>query len=227
MAQALSTFHGLEQSRFEAFRRSTFSGDAIAHFIAQSLLHIHERKRQQRLVTRDGLGSEGYGVGASFSSPALDNNHPSTANNNNSNKLKLNDLVVPNAAQEITVVVSTLAKAYAQRTVTQARSSIRKTNNYPDHLPLQPQHIQDAHNHRVQTGQDPGFFMQPSQKHIMSQATTSFHTDETLQAALAWQDAYDSQVKNITDINSRNNKNNNTDTQTLSKEDSKANEMKT
>lgn len=225
MAQALSTFHSLEQSRFEAFRRCTFSGDAIARFIAQSLIHINERKRQQRLVTRDGLGSKGYGVGASFTPSFMNqmnshNNNHSTVDDSKggSSKLTLKDLVVPNAAQEITVVVSTLAKAYAQRTVTQARSSIQKS--YPDHLPLQPQHIQEAHNHRVQTGQDPGFFMQPPQKK-MSHAT-SFNTDDTLQAALAWQDAYDLQ----TNKTNHNNNINNTEKRTSSEVDSKTNEVK-
>mmetsp|Transcript_28445 Transcript_28445/g.27319 ORF Transcript_28445/g.27319 Transcript_28445/m.27319 type:complete len:222 (-) Transcript_28445:1668-2333(-) len=188
MAQALSTFHSLEQSRFEAFRRCTFCGDAIANFIAQCLLHIDERKRQQRRVTRDALGSKGYGVGASFSS-STEKIHLGTTDT-----LTLKDLVVPNAAQEITVVVSTLAKAYAQRTVTEARSLLQKS--YPDHLPLQPHHIRQAHSHRAQTGLDPGFFMQPPQKHTFQ--ASSFNTDETFEATLAWQEAYDTANKTNT-----------------------------
>eukprot|EP00980_Cylindrotheca_fusiformis_P012544 scaffold3079_cov119-Cylindrotheca_fusiformis.AAC.20 len=38
MAQVLSTFNRLEQSRFEAFRRSTFSTDAVSKYVAHCLI---------------------------------------------------------------------------------------------------------------------------------------------------------------------------------------------
>lgn len=38
MAQVLSTFNRLEQSRFEAFRRSTFSADAVSKYVAHCLI---------------------------------------------------------------------------------------------------------------------------------------------------------------------------------------------
>jgi len=39
MAQVLSTFSRLEQSRFEAFRKAAFPGDAISRYVAHFLVH--------------------------------------------------------------------------------------------------------------------------------------------------------------------------------------------
>ena len=192
MAQALSTFNSLEQSRFEAFRRCTFCGDAISKFIAHCLLHLERQKSWRRQVARDGMGTNGYGVGHNFTSVA-DEKISAAIKNRRKSKIEpiLEDLVVPSSAQEITLVVSTLAKAYAQRTVTQARSM---NKSYPSNLPLKREHILQAHLHRVKTGQDPGFFMHPSsQKH--HQSGSSLDTDLTYQATLALQEAYENTTK--------------------------------
>ena len=191
MAQALSTFNSLEQSRFEAFRRCTFCGDAISKFIAHCLLHLQTQKSWRRQVARDGMGTNGYGVGHNFTSTADDKIAAAIQNRRKSNNIPpiLDDLVVPSSAQEITLVVSTLAKAYAQRTVTQARSM---NPSYPSHLPLKRQHILQAHLHRVKTGQDPGFFMHPSSHHPSG---SSLDTDLTYHATVALQEAYENTTK--------------------------------
>ncbi|CAJ1928000.1 unnamed protein product [Cylindrotheca closterium] len=84
MAQFLSTFNRLEQSRFEAFRRSTFSSDAISKYVAQILIE----------GLNDGIERN----------PVLSH------------------LCSVGQASEITMVVSTLAKAYAQRLMQDSRS---------------------------------------------------------------------------------------------------------
>ena len=47
MAQVLSTFSRLEQSRFEAFRRATFPSDAISKYVAHCLLQQDPTRRKQ------------------------------------------------------------------------------------------------------------------------------------------------------------------------------------
>ncbi|KAL3797383.1 hypothetical protein HJC23_010509 [Cyclotella cryptica] len=102
---------------------------------------------------------------------------------------RLEDLVAPESASEIVVVVSTLAKCYAQRLVAAARrvadaedeaanldsaeSEEQSCQNEEDNdlqasvsqtgtkpiKPLQPHHYMDAYRHRVNAGIDPGFWM--------------------------------------------------------------------
>ena len=43
MKQVLSTFSKLEQSRFEAFRKASFPGDAIGTYVAHCLIHEQHR----------------------------------------------------------------------------------------------------------------------------------------------------------------------------------------
>lgn len=68
----------------------------------------------------------------------------------------LSELCAPGQADEICIVVSTLAKAYAQRLVTAAR---RLTDSSADE-PIQPEHILQAYHNRQANGLDPGFFLQ-------------------------------------------------------------------
>jgi hTAFII28-like protein conserved region len=67
----------------------------------------------------------------------------------------LSELVAPGHAEEICIVVSTLAKAYAQRLVTAARSFAGAPTE-----PIEPEHILQAFQQRQGRGQDPGFFFQ-------------------------------------------------------------------
>jgi hypothetical protein len=110
----------------------------------------------------------------------------------------LSELVAPGHAEEICLVVSTLAKAYAQRLVTAARSlaaaaSVSNNNNNDDEA-IEPKHIMKAFQQRQGRGQDPGFFfMQPSA--AADTIKTVLHDDETYQrkrlAALKAQDDHD------------------------------------
>jgi len=121
MTQVLRTLNRTETSRFEAYRRATFSSTAVSDWIAHVLLQNHEHHGQKN--------------GASSSN-------------------KLVDLTCPGQAGDITLIVSTLAKAYAQRLVTAA---LRTCNDAGG--PLLPQHVLAAHHARTQAGLDPGFFL--------------------------------------------------------------------
>mmetsp|Transcript_19968 Transcript_19968/g.28292 ORF Transcript_19968/g.28292 Transcript_19968/m.28292 type:complete len:194 (+) Transcript_19968:112-693(+) len=63
MAQVLSTFNRLEQSRFEAFRKATFRGDAISRYVSHCLQASHERAFARGEKTRQYLGGNNLGVG--------------------------------------------------------------------------------------------------------------------------------------------------------------------
>lgn len=99
----------------------------------------------------------------------------------------LSELCAPGQAEEICIVVSTLAKAYAQRLVTAARRLATTTSNEP----ITPDQILAAFRDRQAKGLDPGFFLQAA-----SSTTTrtvlqneSYHRKRL--AALKAQDDYD------------------------------------
>ena len=156
MAQVLSTFTALEQSRFEAFRRCTFQSDAISKYIAHCLTRAEER----RFVHSLGMNTNQQ---PRATTSQLHQPYPLP-------KRELKELVAPdntlnrnsNPAQEITIVVTTLAKAYAQRLVTAARK-VASTSEYPENEKLLSEHLCEARYQRVRQGLDPGFFMQPPQ----------------------------------------------------------------
>lgn len=176
MAQALSTFNAMELSRFEAFRRSTFRGDAVSDFVAFRLAEHNERQFAAREGTRRLVGGAGLGVKSSSERTAAALRFdPDVANCCVGRGLsdtgqnveaaakveapRLEDLVAPNNAQEITVVASALAKCYAQRLVTAARR-VASSEGYPDVARILPRHLLEAHRHRSLAGIDPGFFLQ-------------------------------------------------------------------
>jgi hypothetical protein len=147
MAQVLSTFSRLEQSRFEAFRRATFCGDAIAKYVAHCLIEQHPDAKGRAPV--------------------------------------LSEVCAEGQAEEITVVVSTLAKAYAQRLVTAARRLVDGSNQ-----PIEPQHIIKAYEERRAQGLDPGFFLQPAESAATTVLKHESHDKRRL-AALQAQEEYD------------------------------------
>ena len=107
----------------------------------------------------------------------------------------LHDLVQPGEADSIVIIVSALAKAYAQRLVAAARrvANVMTTTTTLSTLysngvsqqqqqqqqPLQVHHIQLAHDARVKAGIDPGFFMQRSGSH-------SFHNTHNRGMQAPW-----------------------------------------
>lgn len=125
MAQVLSTFNPMEKERFRAFRRCTFRGDAISAYVAHCLAASHERAYARGEKARQYLGGAGLGVDSKHAVLAMqrcpyvvDNTSiiNKTMNGNNNNNMRRNrpprrllqDMVAPNQAEEITVVVSTL-----------------------------------------------------------------------------------------------------------------------
>jgi hypothetical protein len=112
MAQVMSTFSRLEQSRFEAFRRATFPRDAIAKYVAHCLIEEQHRPISRGVLPGNTIQSH---VG-----PDGDNN-PQPNSRHRHREPVLSEVVAPGQAEDIALIVSILAKAYAQRLVTAAR----------------------------------------------------------------------------------------------------------
>jgi hypothetical protein len=201
MKQVLSTFSKLEQSRFEAFRKASFPGDAIGTYVAHCLIN-----EQHRSVSTGGDNKSGTERGGEGNAEAVSGEAASTASIvSNSTRLRylrpttttttaaaatskrkkkkpiLSDVVATGQSGDITVVVSTLAKAYAQRLVLAARKySIERRNKHKikdenennsndDHndeeveeedIAISPEDILKAYADREVRGLDPGFFLQ-------------------------------------------------------------------
>jgi hypothetical protein len=192
MSQVLSTLSNLEKSHFEAFRRSTLPGNAVRDYIAHLLLQHNEHLVGRCTTSSLLLGTTGYGMGLPYLEQVVEKNGFSSA------KRPLHDLVKPGDADSIVVVVSALAKAYAQRLTTAARR-VADALGHPTNKPLQPEHIQQAHHARVQAGLDPGFFLQKPQS-VISSSTGKIAAaalgrvdrhDLLRQAALQAQEDYD------------------------------------
>ena len=98
----------------------------------------------------------------------------------------LSEVCAPGQADEICIVVATLAKAYAQRLV----NASRRLADSSSEQPIRPEHILQAFHDRQAKGQDPGFFLQAAPL-----STKALLKDETYQrkrlAALKAQDDYD------------------------------------
>lgn len=196
MTQVLSTFNRLEQSRFEAFRRSSFRGDVISAYVAHCLATCQERAYARGEKTRQYLGAHGLGV--SPLSPQHVLQHCPYVKNGTPLKRSLDDMVAPGQADEITVVVSTLAKAYAQRLVTAARR-VAAAEGLEESQPLQPSHLLKAHHSRVHAGLDPGFFLQKPRATAVTESCSAVaaalgivdKNELARNAALAAQEEYD------------------------------------
>jgi len=178
MAQALSTFLPSEQTRFEAFRRSRFRADAVSTFTSSCLMDASSRQYTQREKTRQYLGAADYGVASTNRTILALGRDPITMYRNRrgqgeelvgnkedarSTHPDLGDLVAPGRSQEITLIVSTLAKMYAQKMIQSARA-LATVEGYHNDAKILPRHLLEAHRHRVRAGVDPGFFMQSTTK---------------------------------------------------------------
>jgi hypothetical protein len=204
MKQVLSTFSKLEQSRFEAFRKASFPGDAIGTYVAHCLMNEQHRS----ISTGDKSTSSERGGNEEAAATVATNTSSTASIVSNSTRLRylrpttatttttaatstrrkqkpiLSDVVATGQSGDITVVVSTLAKAYAQRLVLAARKysierrSRRKisvhdenSNNDDDDdeeeeeeeeedIAISPEDILKAYDDREVRGLDPGFFLQ-------------------------------------------------------------------
>jgi hypothetical protein len=182
----------MEKSRFEAFRRCTLPSNAIRQYLAHLLLQHQEHVIGRCHASTRLLGTTGFGTGlphlerAMIARPHHRNVSVSAAaaaglatakKKTTTMNRPLEDMVQPGDADSIVVVVSALAKAYAQRLVTAARrvATVMMMEEErgsggggggatavvvdQEQKPLQVQHIQMAYDARVQAGIDPGFFM--------------------------------------------------------------------
>lgn len=232
MAQVLSTFSRLEQSRFEAFRKAAFPGDAISKYVAHCLIH-----EQHRPISVGGADS------AAAEPPSFRTRIPGAEKGpyDRDGKAKarlrhlrpsahyrrrkvLSELVAPGEAQDITVVVSTLAKEYAQRLVLAARryatertskakqrreaageeDSGSEEHEKDEDIAISPEDLLKAHADRQARGLDPGFFLQGPRTHNAQATETSLfladpdsHQRYSLSrsVALAAQEEYDKDQK--------------------------------
>ena len=176
MTQVLRTLNRIETSRFEAYRRATFSSNSISDFLAHLLTQAQEQTINRNL-----------------------NHH---CIQKRAFPTKLHDMV--DQAEEITLVTSTLAKVYAQRLVTAARQ-VATAQGWSDTEPLLSKHIMEAHHARQQAGIDPGFFMtRPERSMGVSPWTAAAlgvvdRFQQSRAAALQAQDDYDNFSSNIQD----------------------------
>mmetsp|Transcript_21863 Transcript_21863/g.51576 ORF Transcript_21863/g.51576 Transcript_21863/m.51576 type:complete len:338 (-) Transcript_21863:72-1085(-) len=198
MAQVMSTFTKLEQSRFEAFRRVTFPADTVSKFVAHCLI-----EEQHRPV------SEGVHVSTEKekSSASITKRRPPI----------LSEVCAPGQASEITMIVSSLAKSYAQRLVTAARQKAidritaqQKKDDTADDgrhaagggvgdgiVAITRNDVQKALEERRKNGIDPGFFLPPTStvKYSRNRSILTLNDTESQQlkllAALQAQDEYD------------------------------------
>jgi hypothetical protein len=98
---------------------------------------------------------------------------------------RLSDLVTPGSHREITMVVATAAKIYAQRLVAAALKTERPG------APLSPETLWKVLQERRRNGTDPGFYLQKNES-IQLNAPHSRKTYEQRRlAGLAAQEAYD------------------------------------
>jgi len=211
MTQVLSTFNRLEQSRFQAFRRSTFRGDAISDHVAHCLAANGERAyaRNCKMIQYLGDSSQGapqqhcpYVKNTNDSNSTSSSGSTTAASLSTKKKRSLQDMVPPGQADEITVVVSTLAKAYAQRLVTAARR-VATAEGVGEETPLSPEQVLKAYHSRVNAGLDPGFFLRKPKATTVAESSAAIAAAlgtvdmNALQrnAALAAQEEYDKYVK--------------------------------
>ena len=181
MLKVVNSLNPLEYAQFEAYRRSTFRADLVSKFVASCLVQIERERFAQRANAKDFWGAPTSGCTFHASGiPMQDEKeekelelrlsvHPPQRYNGEGDDdtsslghdLLLDHLVEPQAAPEITIAVSSLAKSYAQRLI-QASRSHASEQGYDIHAPLLPLHIMEAYRQRSQAGLDPGFFLQPS-----------------------------------------------------------------
>lgn len=202
MAQMLSTFSKLEQSRFEAFQRSSLDAASVQDFVAACLVHRHndgggDHLRRGRIVPSRPVA----GAAAATTLPT----------SRTTVSPSLDDLVAPGQAADVALAVSTLAKVYAQRLVASALAERQRRDRLAvfdgddndndrakdPHRPLEPYELLRAHQSRVSQGLDPGFFLQAHEGVVPSRldplASRDAHRQQHL-AALEAQDAYDAAV---------------------------------
>jgi len=199
MAQVLSTLNRLEQSRLEAFRRATLPSNALADYLAHCLLLHQEQLRNCGRLQQKG------GLLLSDSDTIM----KLPRNRRRHRRRPLSDLVAPGHADSIVLVVSSLAKTYAQRLVAAARR-VADHEDWPQDKALAPHHLEQARAARIRAGVDPGFWMQSQapfgaeavSESVMAAALGKVDRRKLLrQAALQAQEDYDNFLKTGKTVN--------------------------
>ena len=160
MAQMLSTFSKVEQSRFEAFQRARFAPHTMGDWVAACLSHRWNLRAARPLP----------------------------------------DLCAVGQAPNIVLVVSVLAKLYAQRlvqTAVQLREAANDSaNSTPtETTPLTADWLRRAWDERQRQGLDPGFFLQAAEPRTGVTAPQSKLFQQQRLAALEAQEKYDAWIK--------------------------------
>ena len=185
MAHALRALTSHQRGQFGAYRAAAFPADAVAAYVSHRLCHNEERRYVRRHGTAGVLGGggtgeedgavggggggigvvphSGWGRQALRRCPYVDHVEEAAAATAASSPTTvaappLRDMVAPETEQEITAVVSALAKLHAQRLVAAARR-LATAQGHPLSEPLRPHHIVQAKRYRTEAGLDPGFFM--------------------------------------------------------------------
>lgn len=185
MAHALRALTSHQRGQFGAYRAAAFPADAVAAYVSHRLCHNEERRYVRRHGTAGVLGGggtgeedgavggggggigvvphSGWGRQALRRCPYVDHVEEAAAATAASSPTTvaappLRDMVAPETEQEITAVVSSLAKLHAQRLVAAARR-LATAQGHPLSEPLRPHHIVQAKRYRTEAGLDPGFFM--------------------------------------------------------------------
>jgi hypothetical protein len=175
MAQMLSTFSKLEQSRFEAFRRSTVPADAVHEWLAACL------------ADRYSIPPPAANGGAGESRTLADLVQPGQADSIS--------MVVATLAKVYAQRLVSEAQRLAMEDSNNSNNNEGVTTADELQYPLQPQHIRRAWEHRKRQGLDPGFFLQANEGLQWSSGgqATGVHDCRRL-AALAAQEEYDAHV---------------------------------
>lgn len=186
MAQMLSTFSKMEQSRFEAFRRSTVPANAVEEWVAACLAdryRIPVAKGDDSRTLAD-LVQPGQAGPISMVVATLAKVYAQ----------RLVSAAINHAQEDANKTAETTATAatapYAYNTYSNNNGSGEQQQS-----PLQPRHLWQALENRSKQGLDPGFFLQANaglQWNSISGAHAS-HDCKRL-AALAAQEEYDAHM---------------------------------
>jgi hypothetical protein len=170
MAQMLSTFSKLEQSRFEAFRRSTVPADAVHEWLAACLA---DRYR----ISPPSAGK---------SRTLADLVQPGQADSIS--------MVVATLAKVYAQRLVSEAQSLALEDSNKSSNNEGVTADEPQN-PLEPRHLWRAWEHRKRQGLDPGFFLQANEGLQWSSGGQAGQVHDCRRlAALAAQEEYDAHV---------------------------------
>mmetsp|Transcript_10767 Transcript_10767/g.16001 ORF Transcript_10767/g.16001 Transcript_10767/m.16001 type:complete len:258 (-) Transcript_10767:51-824(-) len=182
--QAMKCMSNDEQSRFEAYRRCSFPNSVMTKCVALSLAKIIQRRSKMAPASK----------AESFSLPDIVLDAIAKPKENHDWNQILQCLVNPKSSNEIVIIVSTLAKLYAQRVVhaaCQVAERENKSTSSGGGVNLRPHHLREARNMQLSTSV---FFLGPQEQSPFVRNDSAVMVDKCKQkadAALAAQETYD------------------------------------